>query len=85
MNKTNSILFHSHQQKLLTQIRFTIDDIPTDKKTFLGIIVNQNLTWTDHLPLHKNKISKNIGVIRRLNKILPLYSLRMLYYTLINP
>ena len=30
-------------------------------------------------------MSKNIGVIRQIERILPLYTLRMLYYALINP
>ena len=54
VNKTNYILFHSHQKKLLTQIKLTIDNIPieqTDKTKFLGIIINQNLTSTDHISL----------------------------------
>ena len=88
VNKTNYILFHRHQKKLLTQIKLTIDNIAieqTDKTKFLEIIINQNLTWTDHFSLLKNKISKNIGVIRRIRKNLSLYTLRMLYYALINP
>ena len=89
VNKTNYILFHSYQKKLLTQIKLTIDNFSieqTDKTTFLGIIINHNyLTWTDRNPLLKNKISKNVGVIRRIRKNLPLYTLRMLYYALINP
>ena len=87
VNKTNYILFHSHQKKLLTQIKLTIDNIPieqTDKKTFLGIIINQNLTWFDHFSLLKNKISKNIGVIRQICKNCSLYTLIMSYYALIN-
>ena len=72
---------------MLTQIKLTIDNITiekTDKTKFLGIINNNNLTWTYHFSLLKNKISKNIGVIRRIRKNLPLYTMRMLYYALIN-
>ena len=39
---------------MLTQIQLTIDNITieqTDKTQFLGIIINQNLTWTDHFLL----------------------------------
>ena len=81
-------VIHSHQKKLLTQIKLTIDNNTieqTDKTQFLGIIINHNLTLTDHFSLLQNKISKNISVIRRIRKNLPLYTLRMLYYALINP
>ena len=43
VNETNYILFHSHQKKLLTQIKLTIDNITIeqiDKTKFLGIIIN---------------------------------------------
>ena len=42
VNKTNYVLFCSHQKKLLTQMKLTIDNITieqTDKTTFLGIIL----------------------------------------------
>ena len=72
---------------MLTQIKLTIDNITieqNDKTKFLRIIINQNLGWTDHILLLKNKISKKIGVISRIRKNLPLYALRMLYDDLIN-
>ena len=51
VNKTNYILFHSHQKKLLTQIKLPIDKIlieQTDKTTFVGIIIIEkfNLHWS---------------------------------------
>ena len=42
VNKTNYILFHIHQKKLLTHIKLIIDNIPieqTDKTTFLGLLL----------------------------------------------
>ena len=42
VNKTNYTVFHSHQKKLLTQIKLTIDNITieqTDKTKFLGLLL----------------------------------------------
>ena len=42
-----------------------IDDLIIDqvgKTKFLGVIVNANLTWKDHIKTITNKISKNIGI-----------------------
>ena len=50
-------------KKLLTQIKLTIDNIPieqTDKTKFLGIIINQNLTETDHISLLKKRLVKTL-------------------------
>ena len=38
-----------------------------------------------HISLLKNKISKNIGVIKRIRKNLPVYTLKMSYHALVNP
>ena len=52
---------------------------------FLGVIINENLTWSDHVYVLLNKTSKNLGVIRKLSKSLPLDILYSLYNTLIDP
>ena len=30
---------------------------------FLGVIIDENLTWKNHIEVVENKISKNIGVL----------------------
>ena len=45
---------------------------------FLGAIINENLTWKNHIEVVQNKISKNIGVLYRvviylISKILKIY------------
>ena len=52
---------------------------------FLGVIINENLTWSDHIYVLLNKTSKNLDVIRKLFKSLPLDILHSLYNTLIDP
>ena len=42
---------------------------------FLAVIINQNLTWSDHVYVLLTKTSKNLGVIRKLFKSLPLENL----------
>jgi len=43
------------------------------------------LTWDDHISLLCNKVSKNIGILRRIKNKIPVSLLRNLYLTLINP
>src|SRR6218665_1543207 len=52
---------------------------------FLGIHIDQYLTWEDHIKVISNKISKNLGIIRKIGHLLPTKVLTSLYYTLINP
>ena len=32
---------------------------------FLGVIIDENLTWKNHIEVAENKISKNIGILYR--------------------
>ena len=36
---------------------------------FLGVLIDKNLTWKDHISSIKNKISKNIGLIFRAKNV----------------
>ena len=51
---------------------------------FLGIYLDENLTWKSHLSNVNNKISKALFSIKQLKNILPTYCLRSLYNSLIH-
>ena len=50
---------------------------------FLGVILNENLTWTDHVKVVLNKTSKNLGICRKLSFILHSVVVKTLYSSLI--
>ena len=52
---------------------------------FLGVIINENLIWTDHLNILISKVIKGVGVIHRLSRIMPADVLLSLYFSLIHP
>ena len=51
----------------------------------LGIYVNENLSWTDHISYIGNKLSKRIAILYRIGSIINMDGLRNLYCTLILP
>ena len=51
--------------------------------TFLGITLDEHLIFEDHCNRIANKMSWNTGVLHRIKKVLPLSSLRTLYYSLV--
>ena len=53
------------------------------QQNFFGVIINENVTWSDHINVILNKTNKNLGVIHRLAKSLPKEVLQTLYITLI--
>ena len=50
---------------------------------FLGITINQHLTWNDHIGVISNKILRSITTLNRLKHYLPVYTLKVLYNSLI--
>ena len=57
----------------------------TSSTKFLGIYIDENLNFNSHVDAIANKISKTTGVLHRLNKFLPVGTLKMLYNSLILP
>src|SRR6218665_588477 len=86
LEKNNFIVFSSPRKKLSTMKPFYINEIliiQTESSKFLGVIVDEALTWRDHVLVVSNKIAKNIGVPLRVRHCLPKHILFNLYYTLI--
>ena len=52
---------------------------------FLDITIDQNITWTPHIRKISIKISRVIGVLRKLKRIFPQHILRLIYNSLIHP
>ena len=52
---------------------------------FLGVTIDENLTWKYHIDELATKISKNIGIINRLKYYLPSRILLTLYNSLVLP
>jgi hypothetical protein len=89
LSKTNLILFRSNKkQPPLTPNDLIIDDktIPQVSSTkFLGVYIDQHLKWKVHIEEINKKITKNIGILKRISHVIPSHILLNLYFTLIYP
>ena len=56
-----------------------------DNFTFLGVIIDKNLTWKNHLKKVSNKIVRIIGIMNKLKLTLPQNILIIIYNSLIIP
>ena len=56
-----------------------------DSTKFIGIYIDESLTWANHIKIIANKIAKNVGIIRKISHLLSTKILKSLYYTMINP
>ena len=48
---------------------------------FLGVLLDENLSWKDHIKYIENKVAKNIGLLYRAKLFLDKFSLLTLYYS----
>ena len=71
-----------------TNLQINLNDTTLERvkyTKFLGVLINECLTWKKHIECISKTISRNIGVISKLKHSLPLRILRSLYYTLVLP
>ena len=85
VNKTQCMVFTRKREKRKVNIKIEDQNIEQVSKTnFLGVIIDEQLNWKEHILYISNKISKAIGVIikaRPLGK----KALLSLYYSMIYP
>ena len=86
INKTVAMLFHTRQKRVSIDENLIVIDgkiIPfTTNTTFLGINIDNNLTWKAHINYITIKISKGVGVLLHLSKELS-YNILILNYNTI--
>ena len=88
VDKTKYMMFHNPQKKMSLyedlKIEFNGDLIKrTAHFNFLGIIINENLNWNNHITHISNKINPIVGLLHRLKYQLPTNILKMIYNSLI--
>ena len=79
------MLFH-RKQKHLDEINVVINGIEIEHVpsfNFLGIMLDENLSWKSHIEMVGNKISKVTGILYRLKNVFPENVLFVLYNSLI--
>ena len=50
---------------------------------FLGIYIDEPLSWAQHIDYLSKKIARNVGILSTLKHFLPMYIMNTLYYSLI--
>ena len=84
--KSNFMIFSYRKKYTLDTIKIGPNYISSTNCTkFLGILVDNHLNFRSHINLICSKISKVIGMLFRLNDILPIDALKTLYSTLLLP
>ena len=85
VQKTKLVIFH-RRQKQINELNISINGTDIERIesfNFLGLHIHESLSWRTHTDVVRNKISKVVGILYRLNNIFPKYILQTLYNSLI--
>lgn len=89
VKKTKMMVFHNRQRNIKNMIpKLTIDGIPIEyvrNFNFLGIVLDEHMTWNPHTNKVACTIARTIGTLKRLKRFLPQSILKTLYNSLILP
>ena len=88
-NKTKMMIFH-HRQRNISEIKLKLSINNTNIEqlkqfNFLGLMLDECMTWNPHIQKISGKISVVNGILSRLKKFLPCGILKMIYNALIQP
>ncbi len=75
-------------QQLVPDIHVHIDNEPLNQVTvakYLGMFIDLNLKWDNHINKLIPNISATIETLRTLKKIVPIHTLKQLYTAIIQP
>ena len=81
-------MFSSINKRCHINTQLQIDYIPIERVNhtkFLGVIIDENLTWKAHIQYISNKLAKSIGILNKARRVLNKKSLHNLYYTFVYP
>ena len=89
VDKTKYMIIHYKQRNVdYMNLTIKVKGITIERVSdfcFLGLTINENLTWNTHINKINAKISRTIGALTRMKHLLPTDILRTLYNSLILP
>ena len=92
--KPNLVIFRPKQKKIYYLPQISIFDSEKNRRVslehksyikYLGVLIDENLSWKNHLDCVITKISKTIGMIAKLRHFVPSSVLTNIYKSLILP
>ena len=87
VNKTNFIMFNNKKQPR-TDVHIALNGTNIEHlthTTFLGVTIDDNLTWREHRKMVETKVSKSIAVLYKTMHALDCQVSHILYQSLVEP
>ena len=87
VSKTHYILFNlSKARNINAEVKINnkiISEVESAK--FLGVTLDNKLSWSQHIKHIKGKIAKGIGILSKARKVFTVKTLNTIYYSFIHP
>ena len=86
ISKTNYVIFHATKKTVLN-VDLNLNGVRIERVKsfkFLGLLINENINWNDHIKSISIKISRAVGILNKLKFYLPQTILLTLYFALIH-
>ena len=89
-DKTKYTFFHKAREKDNIPLKLPslfINDREIKRITsikYLGVLIDEHLTWKEHITVIENKVSKNLGLLYRARRVLDSTALKNLCFSFIN-
>ena len=90
IKKTNYTLFHKNSTKddlPLKLLDLKIVNNILKRRTsikFLGVMLDENISWKEHVKIEENELSKNVGLLCKAKQLLDNESLKSIYFSYIH-
>lgn len=82
--KTKLMLFSNRPSPLLPVVKFNNVSLEwVNKFKYLGVILDNKLSFNDQIALVCSKLGRGVGVLYRVSKLLPIDTLKTLYFSLV--
>ena len=88
INKTHFIIFKRKRKVVNISPSLHIDSQPISQVSntkFLGVYIDENLSWQTHIDHISMKIARGIGILRKARQFLNKATVLQLYYTFVYP
>ena len=86
ISKTNFVIFRTQQKKVDHNVTIILNRKAIEQKRYvkyLGLLVDEHLTWKEHINAISKKMSRSIGIITLLRPCMETKLLVNLYYSLV--
>ena len=88
LKKTHFILFHRKRARVSLSAGVIINNVKIDmveKTKFLGVIIDQNMSFQSHINYIKGKVARGLGILYKSRPYFNLETMRTLYNAFIYP